>query len=1051
MWFTRVSINNPVFATMMMAALLVLGLFSARRLSVDQFPDINFPVVVITTEYPGASPETIESDVSRKVEEAVNSISGLKTLSSRSYEGFSVVIAEFDLTIDPAVAAQDVREKIALVKVGFRDEVKEPRISRFNPDDLPILSIAVQSDSRSLRELTTLADQVIKKRMENARGVGQTTLVGGVKREIEIYLKPADMELLGVGVDQVIHAVRSENQELPAGSITSKETEKLVQVQARFKTPAEFKNIIVTRRGDEPVYLWQVANVIDGQQEEDSIALVNGKRALSIDIVKAQGANTIDVVDRVRDVITALKTSLPPDVKLDEVRDTSRGIRNSVNNVKRTLTEGALLTVMIVFLFLNSWRSTVITGLTLPIALIGTFLVMYAMGFSINVLTLMALSMCVGLLIDDAIVVRENIVRHLKMGKSHFQAALDGTQEIGLAVMATTFSIVAVFLPVGFMGGIIGRFFHQFGITVVAAVLLSMFVSFTLDPMLSSIWPDPHDSAPKSWFGRLMAWFERLSERFGRMYQTILRWSLGHRKTVAILALASFFGSFGLMRFVGTEFVPEPDLGEIMVQITTPVGSSLEFTQTKVKQAEAALREFKEVVYTYGTINTGVTLGKNYATIFVRLVPREQRTLNQKALQPPMRERLSRIAGIQITNLGVFSAVGSGKPLQVSVQGQDMKVIERLAKEVAAAMTTVPGVVDLDSSLKAAKPTLAIRVNRELASKLGVGVAQIGNAIRPLLAGEAASTWRAPDDENYNVNVRLPLTARASVADLDRIYLTSSQLNTDGGPRMVALRQVAEIDNTLGANQINRKDLLREVLVSANAQGRPSGDIGKEIKAKLDAISTPPGYRFSMGGSTKDMQESLGYAASALLLAVVFIYLILASQFGSFLQPIAIMASLPLSLIGVVLALMIAHSTLNIFSIIGFILLMGLVTKNAILLIDFVNQARKAGKDRFEAIIEAGEVRLRPILMTTLAMIFGMIPLALGLGEGSEQRAPMAHAVIGGIITSTLFTLVVVPILYTYLDDLGVWTNRKLAGKKPHVVTGAGGGIKPLPSDKINH
>ena len=388
MWFTRVSINNPVFATMMMAALLVLGLFSAQRLSVDQFPDINFPVVVITTEYPGASPETIESDVSRKVEEAVNSISGLKTLSSRSYEGFSVVIAEFDLTIDPSVAAQDVREKIALVKVGFRDEVKEPRISRFNPDDLPILSIAVQSDKRSLRELTTLADQVIKKRMENARGVGQTTLVGGVKREIQIYLKPADMELLGVGVDQVINAVRSENQELPAGSITSKESEKLVQVQARFKTPAEFKNIIVTRRGGEPVYLWQVANVVDGQQEEDSIALVNGKRALSIDIVKAQGANTIDVVDKVRDVITSLKKSLPPDVKLDEVRDTSRGIRNSVNNVKRTLTEGALLTVMIVFLFLNSWRSTVITGLTLPIALIGTFLAMYAFGYTLNTMTL---------------------------------------------------------------------------------------------------------------------------------------------------------------------------------------------------------------------------------------------------------------------------------------------------------------------------------------------------------------------------------------------------------------------------------------------------------------------------------------------------------------------------------------------------------------------------------------------------------------------------------------------------------------------------------------
>ncbi len=1032
MWFTRISISNPVFATMMMAAFLVLGLFSYQRLSVDQFPDVNFPVVVVQTAYPGASPESVETDLSRKIEEAVNTISGIKTLSSRSYEGLSVVVAEFDLSVDPALAAQDVRDKVAVVKVGFRREVKEPRITRFNPDDLPIMSLAVRSDTRPLRDVTTLADQVVKRRIENARGVGQTTLVGGVKREIQIFLKPAEMESLSVGIDQVIGAVRSENQELPAGAVTSHESETLVQVQGRIAQPEQFNRIIVARRGGQPVYLSQVASAIDGQEEDESAALVNGTRVISLDIIKSQGANTIQTVDNVMEVVAVLKKELPADVLLEVVRDTSLGIRNSVNNVKRTLLEGAALTILVVFLFLNSWRSTVITGLTLPISLIGTFLVMYVFGFTINMLTLMAMSLCVGLLIDDAIVVRENIVRHLAMGKSHHDAALGGTQEIGLAVMATTFSIVAVFLPVGFMGGIIGRFFHQFGITVAAAVLLSMFVSFTLDPMLSSVWYDPaaHGVHGKGWFARMLSWNERSLQRVSVHYTSLLAWALAHRKSVLAIALASFLGAFALIPRIGSEFVPEADLAEIMVQMNTPVGSSLEFTLTKTQQAEAALREFPEVIYTYATVNTGMSLGKNYATIFVRLLDRGQRAANQKQLQKPMRERLQQIAGIEITNLGVYVPVSSGKPLQVSVQGPDMAEIERLSREVTGVMRSIHGLVDIDSSLKASKPTVAVRIKRELASDLGVGVGKIGEALRPLLAGEAISSWKAPDEENYDVKVRLPRAERENRGDLERIHIASNLVGADGNPKMVALRQVAELVPTVGATQINRKDLTREVLVTANALDRPAGDLGNEIKARLAQIELQPGYRFVMGGSTKDIQETMGYATSALLLAIVFIYLILASQFGSFLQPVAIMMSLPLSLIGVLLALLIARSTLNIFSIIGFVMLMGLVTKNAILLVDFTNQLRNGGQERTRAILEAGRIRLRPILMTTFAMVFGMIPLALGIGEGSEQRAPMAHAVIGGIITSTLLTLVVVPVIYTYLDDLAHWAQNKFRASR---------------------
>ena len=1051
MWFTRISIGNPVLATMMMVAFVVLGLFSYQRLRVDQFPDVTFPVVVVQTEYPGASPETIESDVTRRVEEAVNTISGINALTSRSYEGSSVVIIEFDLTVDPAQAAQDVREKVALIKSVFRKEVKEPRITRYDPADLPIFSISVANEpgvrQRPLRELTTIADQIVKKRLENARGVGSVTLVGGVKREIDIYVKPNEMEALGIGVDQVIRAVRAENQELPTGAIRSQSSEKVVQVQGRIKNPEDFSRIIVARRGNEPVTLAQVATVVDGQEEQESLALYNGQRTLALNVLKAQGQNTIEVADALTAALTDLgptMKALYPGVKIEVIKDGARQIRVGVKNVRKTLIEGAALTILIVFLFLNSWRSTVITGLTLPVALIGTFLFMYMFGFTINTITLMALSLCVGLLIDDAIVVRENIVRHAGMKvngrfKSHHDAALEGTAEIGLAVLATTFSIVAVFLPVGFMGGIIGRFFHQFGVTVTAAVLISMFVSFTLDPMLSSIWPDPdahgrQDKPPgqRNWYdrsiGRVLAAFSRLVDRLSAVYQRLLKWSLAHRKSTLAIAVASFAIGLALpvSGLIGSEFVPQADYSETGVTFYTPVGSSLEFTESKVRQVEAVLREFPEVRDIYSTVNTGNAAGKSYATVFIRLIPRTERQRSTVQMSTPLRARLTRIGGITVTHIGTLDGVGGdSKQIRFSLLGPDLKQLARLSNEVQGKMRGIGGVVDIDSSLKAQKPTISVTPKRELGADLGIGVQQIGDALRPLLAGEAASTWRAPDDENYDVNVRLAPGDRNNAEDLSRLMLTSSQVNADGSPKMVPLRQVATIEPAFGANQINRRDLNREVELSANVVGRSAGQASADIKKMLDTVSLQPGYRYKIGGSTKSMNESAGYALSALLLAIIFIYMILASQFASFLQPVAIMSALPLTLIGVFLSLMFFRSTLNMFSIIGFIMLMGLVTKNAILLVDFTNQVRKGGVDRHTALLEAAHVRLRPILMTTLAMVFGMVPLAFGLAEGSEQRAPMGQAVIGGIITSSLLTLVVVPVIYTYLDDFGAWIGRK--------------------------
>ena len=1051
MWFTQVSLKNPVFATMVMLAIVVLGLFSYQRMQVDQFPNIDFPVVVVTAEYPGASPEIVESEVTKTIEEGVNSIAGINTLTSRSYEGQAVVIIEFQLYVDGRKAAEDVREKIAAIRPLFRDEVKEPRVLRFDPASRSIWSVAVlpaaggkegRSTGMTAVELTNWADQVLKKRLENVRGAGSVTLVGGTKREVNIYLNPQAMESLGVTADQVANAVRSENQDLPVGSIRSLAQESVVKIDARIKRPEDFANIIVTRKNGAAITVGQLARISDGAQELENMALYNGERTLLLTVQKAQDENTIAVVDGLNKAVADMQAQLPAGARLELIADGARPIRVAVENVRRTLIDGALLTVLIVFLFLNSWRSTVITGLTLPISIIGTFLFMNMFGFTINMITLMALSLCVGLLIDDAIVVRENIVRHVQMGKSPYQASLDGTREIGLAVLATTFSIVAVFLPIGFMGGIIGKFFHEFGITIVAAVMISMFVSFTLDPMLSSIWHDPaiqrqdQGDQKKTFYdktiGRVTAWFDRATESLSRGYQKILSWALVHKLVTVGLAVVIFVSSIFMVPLLGTEFVPKADFSELSLNFYTPVGSSLEATEAKARQVETIVRQFPEVKYTLATINTGNAQGKMYAGVYVRLVDRKARSRSVDEMSGALRDRLKQVPGITVTHVGLLDSVGGGKQLEFSLQGTDLKELERLSKLVSERIRGIPGLVDLESSIKPDKPVVEISVRRDAASDLGLSVSQIANSLRTLVAGQTVGNWRAPDDQTYNVNVRLAPDARAALQDLERLpFIANPGTGSDAASRIVRLNQVASVKEATGPNQINRRDLVREVAINANVYMRSGGEVSNDVKAVLDSMSFPPGYRYQFSGSTKNMAESFGYAISALVMAILFIYMILASQFKSFLQPMALMTSLPLTLIGVVLALLMFRSTLSMFSVIGVVMLMGLVTKNAILLIDFASRSRDAGMERSEALLEAAKVRLRPILMTTLAMIFGMVPLAFALTEGSEQRAPMGQAVIGGVITSSLLTLVVVPVVYCYLDDLAEWFKRRFAGKNP--------------------
>ncbi|MDN5645429.1 MAG: efflux RND transporter permease subunit, partial [Acinetobacter sp.] len=698
-------------------------------------------------------------------------------------------------------------------------------------------------------------------------------------------------------------------------------------------------------------------------------------------------------------------------------------------DVARTIIEGAALAVLIVLLFLGSFRSTAITGMTLPIALLGTLTVIWIFGFSINMMTLLALSLSIGLLIDDAIVVRENIVRHADMGKDPVTAALDGTKEIGLAVLATTLTIVAVFLPVAFMGGIIGRFFYQFGVTVSTAVLISMFVSFTLDPMLSAHWAEQHNPhKPPNRVKRFFNWISGKLDNLSHGYEKLLKLALRFRLITLMIAVASLFGALGLSKLIGTEFVPVPDKGEIRIKFETPVDASLEYSQAKLLQVDKIIQQHPDVRATYAVINGVTDRGKNHVSIRVTVTPRTERKKSLTDLNNEFRQRLQQVGGITVTSIASADETVSGgqKPVMISIKGPDLAELQKISDRFMTEIAQVKGIVDLESSLKAPKPTLGVHINRVLASDLGLSVNQIANVIRPLIAGDDVTTWQDNKGETYDVNLRLTENARSLPSDVQNLYLTSQKTDANGQAVLIPLSSVAHLEQSLGASQINRRDLAREVLVEANTAGRPAGDIGVDIKKIEDNFDLPAGYSFDTQGSNKDMAESAGYAMTAITLSIVFIYIVLGSQFNSFIHPAAIMASLPLSLIGVFLALFLFNSTMNLFSIIGIIMLMGLVTKNAILLIDFIKKAMDHGVDRYQAIIDAGKTRLRPILMTTSAMVMGMVPLALGLGEGGEQSAPMAHAVIGGVITSTLLTLVVVPVIFTYLDDFKNFMLRQV-------------------------
>lgn len=1022
-----VAIRRPVFTAMIMLGLVVLGFFSYRRLPIDQFPEIDLPIVTIQTTLPGASAEGVEQELTRPMEEAFNPVQGVRNITSVSLEGVSQIIIEFELGRAVDDAAQDIRSKIEGIRRNLPSDIDPPVVQKLDPAAQPIVSLALSSTTLPLVQLTTLADEALRRRLENVSGVGEVRVTGGAEREVRVYLHPARLQALGVTVPEVVGALGRQNLEVPAGRITRGATEQLVRVAGRIQRPEQFGDVIVATRGGQPVRVRDVATVQEGSPDERSMALFDGARAVAIDILKVSGANTVSVADGVKAVLAELERTLPPGTSLRVVRDNSTFIRNSISDVIDELFLGALLTVLIVMLFLNDWKATAITSLALPVSVISSFIVMGIMGFTLNVLTLMALSLSIGILIDDAIVVIENIVRHRELGQDHFTAARDGTREIVLAVMATTLSIVAVFVPVAFMRGIIGRFFFAFGITVAWAVLVSLFVSFTLTPMLGAWWGvNPHvaGSHHGNPVTRAIAAFNRAFDRMAGRYRGVIGWALSHRKSTLGLAALSFVAAIMLTPFIGGSFSPDTDQSEFVVQFEAPEGSSLAYTHEKVSHAESLLRAEPGVAYTFSTIGSGATGTVRSGEIYVRLTPPHERARSQQEMMATARTRMLGLFGLRSSVLVPAGIGGAQAPLQVEIRGADVAELQRISDAAVKALTGVPGIADVRSSIGTPRPEFRVEVDRDVANEVGVDLSTISATLRPLMAGQDVTRWEDPTGEERDVVVQVAPEERQGIGDLGAVPVPTSRRGA-GGVATVPLRDIARIVASTAPAQIDRKNLQRIVSIGAsNVDGVSISEASATMRQALAGITLPAGYSIDLGGQTQQLAETGGYALESLMLAVILIFLILASQFESLTQPFAIMLSLPLSLVGVLLALLLTNTTLNIMSMIGVIMLMGLVTKNAILLIDNANARRRTGVDRTTALIEAGAVRLRPIIMTTMAMIAGMLPVALALGEGGAFRAPMARAVIGGLITSTLLTLVVVPVAYTYLDGLGGRVRR---------------------------
>ncbi|HOI05587.1 MAG TPA: efflux RND transporter permease subunit [Deltaproteobacteria bacterium] len=1025
MWISDTSIRRPVLATMFILALVVMGLVSYPDIGVDLFPRVDFPMVSIRTQLIGASPDMMDIDVTDKIEEAVNTITGVKSITSTSLEGYSSILVEFNLERDIDLAIQDVREQLSAVRSLLPDDITEPVIQKVNPDTNPVMWVYM-TGSRPQIELSTYADEVLKGQLQRIEGVGSLVMAGVQKRQIRIWVDADKLRAYGVAPSDIAMALGRENVELPGGRIEGRTKEYSIKFKGSLRNIDSFSNLIVASHQGAPVRIRDIGRAEDGMEERRSYTRYNGVSCIGIGIQKQTGSNTVQVADRVRAEVERIRETLPAGMNLSVAFDQSTFIKNSMYQVQEHLILGSILAVIAVFVFLRNVRTTLISAVALPVSIISTFALMRAFGFTFNNLTMLALTLSVGILIDDAIIVIENIHRHIEEGMSPRDAASFATSEIGLAVTATTLAIVVIFLPAAFMKGIIGRFFMQFALTVVFSVLVSLLVSLTLTPMLSSLFLRPKGEEARRKDGKglippkLTAALEQGYDRVEKAYRPILEYCLDHRREVLAGALAIFVVSLLMVRFIGKEFRPEEDQGQFIVRMEAPVDYSLGKAAGLFSRAEAVVKarpEVKGLFFAQGS-GSGLMGQINKAVMFTRLSPRAERRETQHEIMAALRQKLKKIPGLKVT-IEEMSMLGGGLrnlPVEYVITGGPIEDLRRYAGQIAREYAKVPGIVDVDTSLEAGKPELSVYIDRDKASDLGVSTASIAEAVNLLISGEVDVTKFKDEAKGrrYDVRVRLNPEHRMTPADIGRLYVRA----VDG--KLVELSNVLSIVEAGGASSITRKDRQRALWIFANLEDKTLGSAMDDLDA-VSAKILPKGYKGVYLGEAEEMGKSFRYLMFAILLGILLAYMVLAGQFESFLHPVTVLLAMPLSFIGAFGALLLTGQSISIVSFIGIILLMGLVKKNSILLVDYTNTLRARGMSRRDALMQAGPVRLRPILMTTFAMVLGMLPVALGIGEGSDIRAPMGITVIGGLLTSLFLTLGVVPAAYDLFDE---WKER---------------------------
>lgn len=1016
MWLSDLSIRQPVLITMAMLAVMVIGGFLYRQMAVDLFPDVSVPIVAVQTVYPGATPEEVERSVTKPIEDAVASINGVDVVRSVSMDSVSQVVIDFQMDLDGKTCADEVRTRVATIRNALPEDVEEPVIGRWDPSSSPILSYAIadKSGKRPPEELRKLADDILKPRIERVSGIAAAEVNGGRVRQVNVTLSLDKLESYGVPPQQIIQAIAADNIDIPGGRLTNQQSEEMLSTKGEVRSLSELGDVpILSQPGLASVRLRDVATISEGFAESRGESRLNGKDSVVVNVFKQSGTNTVLIADAVKAEVERLEQEYT-DLDFAATFDQSTFTRESVEDIQISLLLGAVLAALVVLLFFRDIRNTLVTIAGLPVIILGTMAALSVLGISLNLISMMALSLSVGMLIDDAIVVRENIFRHMERGDEPKVAASHGTAEIALAVLAVTSTIVAVFLPMAFTGGLAGKFFRDFGITVAVAVVISLIEAFTLAPMLSAYFFKRIETTNEG--GGKRSILERFFQGLNIHYRRVLEWSLGHRGVIVVVSIVVFASSLLVLRALPMSFLPEADRGQFSIDIEMAPGAPLSQTDNAARVVEGVLLADSTCQYVFTTVGSSdgsvekakieVKLRQNGRTdeVIQRLRPNLDQALGDIKFTIDRQSIVNELIG------GTVASQAFGRPIQFSIQSDDMATLDRVSAEVVNRLKQTPGITDVDRSLKPGKPQRNITVDRAKAADLGISNAQIGAVVRALVNGQKAGVFRDGEDD-LDIMVRLADADRDSVADILRIPMATSR------GTQVPLSSLASLIQSSEPTRIQRENRQRQVVIGAGYQGRDSGMVTSDARAVVNSIELPPGTSISVYGVTKYTDQMFQALGLALVMAVLFVYMILASQFGSFIHPLTIMLALPFSVVGALLSLYLGNFHFDMLAMIGVILLAGLVTKNSILLVEFTNQLRRRGLNVSEAILEAGPTRLRPILMTTLAMVFGMIPVAAGIGTGSELRQSMGVSVIGGLIVSTALTLLIVPVAYSLIED----------------------------------